>query len=223
MKTEIINTDDGSHSLILTGYGETYHSKFGAISESKHIYINQGLHFVASKLMTINLLEVGFGTGLNAFLTMQESKERNLIVNYIALEPFPLPGKIYQALNYPLVYANDMLSDVFLKMHKAPVNKEVSIADGFFITKYKLALENSRLPSNYFDLVYYDAFAPDLQPEMWTQQAFEIVGTALKPNGALVTFSSKGEVRRNMQKAGFKVEKIKGPKGKHEIVRAIKK
>ncbi|MCD4698268.1 MAG: tRNA (5-methylaminomethyl-2-thiouridine)(34)-methyltransferase MnmD [Bacteroidales bacterium] len=219
MAIKLITTDDGSHSLINTEIDEVYHSHYGAITESKHIYINAGFNYVMEKQSQINILEVGFGTGLNAFLTYLRSKITNIPVLYYALEPFPVPNEIISTLNYPQILAQDETT-IFKKLHEAKWDVKTFISKKFIFLKIKEPVESVELPNNFFHLIYFDAFAPDIQAEMWRDEIFKKMSKSSKKDGVLVTYSTKGAVKRNLVKAGYKIEKIPGPPGKREVLRA---
>jgi tRNA U34 5-methylaminomethyl-2-thiouridine-forming methyltransferase MnmC len=220
MERKIITTGDGSHSIFIPDLNVTYHSINGAIQESKHVFIEAGLNFILSnsKSQTLNIFEMGFGTGLNAFLTAIEADKRKLKIHFTALEKFPVSVEEVKALNYT---EHLQQPELFQKIHTCEWNEEVTISECFSLRKEKASLLNY-LTSQLFNLIYYDAFAPAAQPELWTNEIFQKLFGLLQPNGVLVTYCSKGNVRRAMIAVGFKVEKLKGPPGKREMVRAIK-
>ena len=220
MDKEFIITEDGSHTIYLPEIDEHYHSVHGAIQESRHIYIEQGL--LQSTENPVSILEIGFGTGLNAYLTYCYAKERNLTVNYISLEKYPLSKTEYKQLNYP----NNIFPEssfVFHQMHCAEWNTVAEISPEFKLQKIQADLLSFRFNSTpQYDLVYYDAFAPGKQPEMWTDEILHRVAATVKKNGILVTYCAKGTVRRALADAGFQMERIPGPTGKKEILRGKK-
>ncbi len=221
MDVELVVTGDGSHTLFVPALKEHYHSIFGAIRESRHIFIDSGLlYFPDHSALTI--LETGFGTGLNVLLTSMEANNHNIKVNYIAVEPYPLEAAIYLQLNYPYKLGLQESLHLFKAIHAAPFKKTTSITQGFSLTKIKGKLEDIVLSAKSIDLVYFDAFSPEVQPELWTDKIFRKVFAAMKPGGILVTYSAKGSVRRALMNTGFQVEKLPGPPGKREITRAIK-
>ena len=222
MFCEIIITADGSHTLYVPDLKEHYHSTFGAIQESEHIYIKEGLLIAKEIFPEINILEVGFGTGLNALLTLMKLQEMENVVNYHAIEAFPLSEDITDMLNYPDVLKNLKVKEVFVQLHKTPWNITSPFSDKFSITKSHSKLEDILLKADHYHLVYFDAFAPDIQPEMWKQEIFDKIVKSMKHRGFMVTYSAKGSVRRCMQSAGLKVERIPGPPGKREMLRARK-
>ncbi len=217
MKLEIITTADGSHTIYLPELNEHYHSVHGAIAESRHIFINAG--FYARKSNHVNIFEVGFGTGLNALLTCLESKATQCTVTYCALEPFPLDEKIWKLLNYPQMLGNSEASNWIMKLHNASWNTQIRISEQFIFMKQKSGLAEAKIPYRAFDLIYFDAFAPTVQPELWSQEVFEKLFRACVAGARIVTYCAKGEVRRKLQRAGFRVERLPGPLGKREILR----
>jgi len=220
---EIIKTEDGSNTIYDNNLNEYYHSKFGAIAESMHVFIKAGLHFIIKKeFQSINIFEVGFGTGLNAFLTYLKTSTRNISVFYHTIEPFPLQDSILEQLNYTQITHGKHDKNIFDKLHKCEWNREIKVSDNFQFFKQQIKLEEMDFPTKKFDLIYFDAFAPDVQPELWKPDIFAKIFKSLKSGGILTTYSAKGEVRRNLHHAGFKVEKVPGPKGKREILRAVR-
>lgn len=214
----LFNTNDGSQTIYSEQFNEHYHSTFGALSESLHVYIEAGLNY--SNLKNISIFEVGLGTGLNAILTLIESKKRNIMINYTAIELYPLDIQIIEKLNYHHFLTKQQYNK-FRLMHTSDWNKEISIDSTFTLTKIKADLNNYNLPTHY-DIIYYDAFSPDTQPEMWTLETFNKIYNSTKRGGFLTTYSSKGLVKNNLRNAGFKVTRLPGPKGKHHIIRAEK-
>ena len=221
MKKEIFITADGSTSFHLPEWNEQYHSKHGAIQEAYHVFIHSGLDLFKNK-STISILEIGFGTGLNAFITFLEQQKRNLIVNYVGIEKFPLKEEEVSLLNYPEALKATEYQTVFKKMHHSKWQEPIVIDKNFTLTKRQQDFKDIS-DNNKFDLIYFDAFGARVQPELWTEERFKQMHQALKPNGILVTYSAKGSVRRAMMAVGFTVEKIPGPIGKREMLRAIKK
>ncbi len=222
MNLELQITKDGSHTLYNHDLNETYHSSYGAINESRHVFISAGLkEKLKEKSQSINLLEVGFGTGLNALLTFLESNNSNTIITYTALEPYPLSDSIIKQLNYISLPELIPCAKIFTEFHDAEFDKIIHLNNLFYFIKFKSRLEDVILKST-FDLVYFDAFAPGVQPEIWSKQNFQKISDSMNENGILVTYCSKGEVRRNLINVGFEVEKLPGPEGKREILRAIK-
>lgn len=218
----IVKTEDGSHTLELVGMDEHYHSTFGAVQESRHVYIQHGLQSLSGGIGAVSILEVGFGTGLNALLTLMATQKKNLQVYYFALEPFPLQREEYEALNYASLLSETGLQEGFLKFHECEWSKDIKFFPGFVFRKEKTRLEAASLSGHFFDLVYFDAFGPDTQPELWTQPMFEKVSSAMNPGGILTTYCAKGSVRRAMKSSGFAIEKLSGPPGKREMTKAVK-
>ena len=220
MKKEILLTQDGSYTVAIPEMNVTYHSIRGALQESIHIYIQSGLQYALPKVAieTISVFEMGFGTGLNALLTMQEAIRLKRRINYYAVELFPLTIEEAKALKQ-----DDQLGtgNLAMQLHEAPWEEEVMINEYFTLYKTNQSLLNLSLNIQ-FDVVYFDAFAPNDQPELWTEAVFANLFNNLNNNGVLVTYSCKGTVRRIMQAVGFIVNKIPGPIGKAEIVRAIR-
>jgi tRNA U34 5-methylaminomethyl-2-thiouridine-forming methyltransferase MnmC len=214
----IVTTSDGSHTIYVPELNEHYHSVHGAVQESNFIFINSG--FNASKAHPLNIFEVGFGTGLNALLTGLKSIQENRDVNYTTIEKYPLDEAVAGSLNHPL-YAGEGGKELFDLIHSAPWEKWVTINKNFNLKKIKGDLTRQPV-SGKFDLIYFDAFGPDKQPEMWTKDVFGFIASITEVNGILVTYSAKGEVKRNLQSCGFEVTLLPGPPGKRQIIRAIK-
>ncbi|MDR1403863.1 MAG: tRNA (5-methylaminomethyl-2-thiouridine)(34)-methyltransferase MnmD [Tannerellaceae bacterium] len=208
-------TADGSHTLFIPEMDEHYHSVNGAIQESSHVFIQAGLQ----QLMKTNarILEIGFGTGLNAFLTLLNT---NIPVEYYTIELYPLPLDMIRSLNYGKMICPEK-EELFFALHIAPWNTPVKITDRFTLHKIQGDSNTCTLPEN-IDLVYFDAFAPDKQPEMWNQAIFNKLYQSMINNGILTTYCAKGSVRRMMQEAGYSIERISGPPGKREMLRATK-
>lgn len=221
MQRKLILTSDGSHTISIPELNVTYHSIHGAIQESKHVFIEAGLDNVISLTDTwqITILEVGFGTGLNALLTAIEVEKTEKSIYYAALEPFPLDREQIHSLNYCELLGRKDLQPLFEQLHTCEWEKKIDIAKNFSFKKSKTDILNLET-SETFQLIFFDAFAPSVQPELWTKEIFEKMFEFLGPRGVLVTYCSKGDVRRAMQAAGFVVEKLPGPKGKREMIRA---
>ena len=218
MRTEIIKTNDGSNSLYVPELDEHYHSVYGAVQESMHVYINNGFNFCS--VNPISILEIGFGTGLNAFLTYLESKKTNRIVNYTTIELYPIEDDVVSQLNYPEFINNDE-KDFFYDIHDAEWDCKTAINDAFTINKINQDVVLYQ-PIEYFDLIYFDAFAPEKQSELWTVAIFDKLYKHLNNNGILITYSAKGIVKRALREVGFIVKRLPGPPGKWEMLRAIK-
>ncbi len=205
-----IKTEDGFKTLYSGRFGEHYHSVFGARNESLHVFINAG--YRASSVNPVSVMEIGFGTGLNAWETLLEAEKEQCITHYESIELYPID----------LSLAQEILTDpLFLKLHSAEWEKSVQISPYFFLHKRKADLLTMSF-FNHYDVVYFDAFSPAVQPEMWTLEIFTAIYQNMNPQGILTTYSAKGSVRRAMQAAGFMVERIAGPAGKREMLRARK-
>ena len=215
---KIITTADGSHTIYVPELDEHYHSVHGAVQESEHIFLKNGFDFC--KADPINIFEVGFGTGLNALLTAVKSIKVKRKVFYTAIEKYPVDDALTQMLNHQQFAGADggRLSPL---IGAAPWGKIKSICDNFSIIKLIGDLINDNISGNY-DLVYFDAFGPDKQPEMWTEAIFKKISAITVTGGILVTYSAKGQVRRNLKASGFEVELLPGPPGKRQVIRAIK-
>lgn len=220
MLPELLYTEDGSHTILNKELNVTYHSIHGAVQESKHIYIESGLNYVLQKYETLNILEVGFGSGLNTLLTYKENLKDKNTWTYQTIEKFPLSRETFALLNYGESETAE-IKKVFNQLHTLEWNKVHPISDSFYFTKYLIDV-NSYAPENPIHLVYYDAFAPDTTKEMWNKEIFEKLFKAMVPGACLLTFCAKGDIKRLLKTCGFKVEALPGPKGKREITRAIK-
>lgn len=221
MERYIQTTSDGSHTVAVPELQVTYHSIHGAIQESMHVFIEAGLKPLLKQDETIHIFEMGFGTGLNALLSLQQVLQVNQKIFYYAVELFPLQSFEYQELNYAEQLKDDSLQSYFLQMHECEWEKDIAIHPLFTLHKTNQSLL-SISTNQLFNLIYFDAFSPNAQPELWTQQVFEQMFQLLQKKGVLVTYCSKGDVRRTMLAAGFTVEKLKGPPGKREMIRAAK-
>jgi tRNA U34 5-methylaminomethyl-2-thiouridine-forming methyltransferase MnmC len=212
---KIITTHDGSHSLLNEQLNETYHSVHGAWQESNHVFIEHGLACVEKS--PLQLLEIGFGTGLNALLSLQYAVRKKITIYYTTLEVFPVDESIWSLLNY----ANTPEStEWFKKIHHAEWNDWAKILHEFHLRKLETTLQTISLENKHYDLIYFDAFAPSKQPEMWEKPLIQKVVEAMKPNGIFVTYCAKGQLKRDLQSLGMQVETLQGPPGKREMVRA---
>lgn len=219
MKRRIVETADGSRTILIEEWNEQYHSLHGAIREAYHVFLQTGLYNVPGT--DVAVLEIGFGTGLNAIITLLEAQKRGLKIRYTALEAYPIKNEELSQLNYIEILGEPELSKPFQLMHKVSWGDAHDISPNFSLTKLKLDFRDFVANSDY-QLIYFDAFGPRVQPELWTPEIFSIMYDALLPSGMLVTYSAKGSVRRAMQQAGFLVEKLPGPPGKREMLRAVK-
>lgn len=222
MKTELVTTGDGSNTLYVPHLNEHYHSTFGALSESLHVFIGSGFRRAADSFDEIDLLEIGFGTGLNALMTWMEAERMPKKVNYDAIEPFPLEPGTWSSLNYPDCFCTFSYHKIFSRLHEAYWESEEQISPFFTLHKFMGRFEDYLPGPEKYNLVYFDAFGPDVQPELWTGEIFRKIFLSMKKGGILVTYSVKGSVRRALSDSGFSVEKLPGPEGKREITRAIK-
>ncbi|OAD92131.1 SAM-dependent methyltransferase [Aequorivita soesokkakensis] len=221
MKRTLLKTGDGSYTLHISEWDEQYHSKHGAIAEALHVFIKEGLYYWLSEnsKTEISIMEIGFGTGLNAFLTFLESEKNKLKVNYTGVEAYPLILEEIKTLNYTsLLKASE---EIFLQLHTSPWEEKTIISENFNLTKQQKFFSEITA-ENTFDLIYFDAFGIRVQPELWTEEIFQKMHNALIPNGALVTYAANGNARRAMQAVGFKVERLAGPPGKKEMLRGTK-
>ncbi|HRP55889.1 tRNA (5-methylaminomethyl-2-thiouridine)(34)-methyltransferase MnmD [Agriterribacter sp.] len=217
-------TADGSHTILEPDLNVTFHSVYGAVQESRHVYIRSGLHYLLAQgnASSVNILEVGFGTGLNALLTFLEAKEKNLNIHYHAIEPFPLNAAEWTGLNYCALLNCPGSEPEFKQMHRSSCNTALRLSPAFCLYKDLTTVQEFRA-RQLFHLLYYDAFAPAVQPGLWTTEVFRKLFNCLQPGGVLVTYCSKGAVRRAMTEAGFSVEKIPGPAHKREMIRTVRK
>ena len=220
MKREILITNDGSTTIHLPEWNEQYHSKHGAIQEAYHVFINSGLYQFKDQ-DEISILEVGFGTGLNCFITFLEGIKHKMNINYVGVEGYPVEEKEIKLLNYISELNAKDFSKVFENMHSASWNKQHQITESFSLIKRQQFFKEIT-DENRYHLIYFDAFGARVQPELWTVEIFKKMSNALKMNGLLVTYAAKGSVRRAMQKAGLSVERLPGPPGKREMLRAKK-
>ncbi|MEH6408110.1 MAG: tRNA (5-methylaminomethyl-2-thiouridine)(34)-methyltransferase MnmD [Leeuwenhoekiella sp.] len=225
MQRKIIKTADGSTTIQLPEWNEQYHSMHGAVQEARHVFLKMGLDHFLEKTSTsknsLNILEIGFGTGLNAFLTCIEVAKNDTTIYYNGVEAYPVSAEEVVQLNYPELVNNAEFTDVFKQMHNSPWEKEIQLTPNFFLTKREQKFETIQDIDNY-NLVYFDAFGAQVQPELWGEDIFQRMHNALKKEGVLVTYAAKGSVRRAMQSVGFTVERLPGPPGKREMLRATK-
>jgi len=215
----LVITGDGSHTLHVPELNEHYHSTFGAIKESRHVFIHAGLKCFEGKGKIV-LFEAGFGTGLNALLTCMESVKLNLKIEYYALEKYPLDPELVLKLNYPQLIG-EQSAELFRIIHSSPWERKIQINEAFDLFKIRADLTGYE-HINFYDLVYFDAFAPEKQPDLWTEDIFRRLSDAMNACGILVTYSVKGDVKRALKNAGFRIEKLPGPEGKREILRGTK-
>src|SRR3989339_178829 len=217
---QIILTSDGSHTLFVPLLGEHYHSIHGAIQESRHVFIQTGLGPLNAP-KCIKILEIGFGTGLNALLAMQFAHQHQIEILFTTIEKYPLRKDEFSQLNYGSVLGEEWIP-YFQQLHECPWEQLVPISEAFSIQKIRADLLTASFIETY-QIVFFDAFGPDKQPDLWTVTVFEKLYKSLEKQGVLVTYSAKGQVRRNLKAAGFEVERLPGPPGKREMLRATKK
>lgn len=222
MIRKIIVTEDDSKSIFLPELEETYHSVHGAKSESEHIFIQCGLIPQLNEFDEIRILEMGFGTGLNALLTLASGAEISNCIYYDAYEKYPIDPDLIDELNHPETTQNKHLESAFKTMHSVKSGQPVQITEKFTFTKILADFCTVELASSSYNLIYFDAFAPKIQPELWQLNIMEKLYNSLTTNGILVSYCAQGQFRRNLKAAGFLTERIPGPKGKREITRAIK-
>jgi tRNA U34 5-methylaminomethyl-2-thiouridine-forming methyltransferase MnmC len=222
MPHELFVTEDGSHSIKIPELNVSYHSSHGAVAESTHIFINAGLHEKSRQQKKINVFEAGFGTGLNALLTLIDAEKNDLQILYDVAELYPLDRVFVDALNYLSILKAPEYLSVFRHMHEGDWNVPLQVTRHFTLQKVLADIRQVEFTSQY-DVVYFDAFDPVAQPELWTREVFTRLYESMNETGVLVTYSSKSKVRRALSDAGFYVTKLPGPKGKREITRAIKR
>jgi len=221
MERKIIITKDNSKTLLIPEMNETYHSTHGAIAESQHIYIEHGLTFFNNK-KTVDIFEMGFGTGLNAILTLNHALKQNILINYHTIEKFPVTIDEIRSLDYINTLQLNDLNTEFLKLHHSKMDKTILINRYFNFLKQQVDLKTIQLDKNKYDLIYFDAFAPQHQPDLWTIDVLQKMYDCLKPNGFLITYCAQGQFKRNLKLIGFKVIPLPGPVGKREITKALK-
>lgn len=222
LKRQIKTTLDGSNTLYINKLDETYHSANGALQEARHVFINNGLYLIDN--YEINILELGFGTGLNVLVTFDEllKNDKNHLINYYSLEKYPLDFPEINTLGYENLFETKKVNDLFFKIHQTPWEELVEIEPGFNLKKIKadfFELENTELPL--IDLVYFDCFGAQVQPDLWEKPLFEMISQKMRKGGILTTYSSKGSARRALQELNFEVKKLQGPPGKREMMIGI--
>ncbi|WP_026461959.1 tRNA (5-methylaminomethyl-2-thiouridine)(34)-methyltransferase MnmD [Adhaeribacter aquaticus] len=223
MKTEIRQTKDGSTTLYVPELNEHYHSVHGALQESQHVFIQAGLEYILSQHPEIRLLEIGFGTGLNALLSLQHALlHPNKTIQYDALEKFPVTAATIADMHFEKFILNPELMEYLQILHTSPWHEPVPVTPNFELRKVENDLTIYTFTDNYYHLIYFDAFAPEKQPELWTDEIFARLYQALVPGGVLVSYCAKGSFKRSLKAAGFTLEALAGPAGKREMTRAIK-
>ena len=224
MEREIRTTQDGSKTLYIKDLNENYHSHHGALQEANHVFIKNGLNLV--NYYEINILELGFGTGLNALVTINDflKNDKNHVINYFTVEKYPVNIEEVSELDYGSSFEHPEIKDFYEKLHQCPWNEKTEILSGFFFTKFQcdfFDIENLVLPK--INLVYYDCFGARVQPDLWEDKIFKIVSDTMENEGLITTYSSKGSVRRILKELNFEVEKKPGPPGKREMMIATKR
>lgn len=220
IKKEISITQDGSVTIHMPELNESYHSKHGAIQEAYHVFIQNGLDFFTDK-NKVSILEIGFGTGLNAFITLLEAQKRNQTIHYTGVEAYPVNSDIYKKLNYPEQLNQADKDNTFLSLHQAEWQKNTAITQFFSLEKNQMKFEEITF-ENRFDLIYFDAFGYRVQPELWSEAIFSRMYRALKPGGILTTYACRSLISNNLKSAGFEIKKVPGPVGKREMTIAYK-
>lgn len=227
---KIIPTEDGSATIYIPEWNESYHSRHGAIQEAYHVFIRNGLDFFRDK-KEVSILEIGFGTGLNALITLCESIQQKINISYTGIEKYPISEEEVSLLNYAkslidfnstLNFTENDLNQFYKRLMSDKWENKVSITPEFDLTKIQADFLDFDYPENEYDLIYFDAFGARVQPELWTETLFEKLYKSIRPNGIFTTYSAKGSVRRALIVVGFKVEKRPGPPGKREMLIAVK-
>lgn len=219
MKREIITTNDGSTTIHLPELNESYHSKHGAIQEAYHVFIKNGLSLFEGK--SVSVLEIGFGTGLNSFITYLEAKKSNQSIDYVGVEAYPVAVEEALQMNYlKELNANEEVT-IFKNMHESIWEEKIAISDDFSLTKRQQLFQDIN-DEDAFNLIYFDAFGFRVQPELWSLEIFQKMYNALKINGVIVTYACRSSIKNAMVECGFKVEKLPGAPGKREMLRAKK-
>ena len=229
---QLETTEDGSLTLYTPRFGEHYHSTHGAVQESTHIYLGLGLrqrlkHWAEPEGSALHCFEVGFGTGLNALLSWKEAERSHRLIHYYSIERYPIPAELYRQLHYELSTADALSTaggaedshSALMRLHEAAWDEDVTLSRYFVLHKISGDLNALPFPSA-LDLVYYDAFSPESQPELWREELFTQLRRCCRPGAILTTYCAKGEVRRRLERSGFSVERLPGPPGKREVLRA---
>lgn len=224
-EVKVIRTEDGSSSLFLPELNESYHSFHGALAESQHVYIKKGLDYRVEQqpeIKEVVILEVGFGTGLNALLALEAAEKHSLSIKFTTLEPFPLNESVTRQLNYGQLVARGAYEKEFHALHAAPWQEETAITPHFKLWKHQSRLEDFTAPEESFDLVFFDAFAPNKQAELWEKELLEKVVKLMSSGAVFTTYCAKGQLKRDLKSLGLRVDTLPGAPGKLEMVRAVK-
>ncbi|MBB77666.1 MAG: SAM-dependent methyltransferase [Crocinitomicaceae bacterium] len=219
MQQKIILTKDGSSTIFLPEIKETYHSKYGAIEEANHVFIKNGLNFFHKS--SLKIFEMGFGTGLNCLLTAIKSIEIKVNIEYSTVEPYPITRKVLNDLNYTSIIG-DKYFDLYNKIHNVNWESRYIISQNFSLKKNQSTIQDYSFKKQYFDIIFYDAFGPRVQPELWSVDVLQKNYFGLRQGGILVTYCAQGQFKRNLKKIGFKVLSMPGPVGKREMTIAMK-
>ncbi|MEP2023946.1 MAG: tRNA (5-methylaminomethyl-2-thiouridine)(34)-methyltransferase MnmD [Reichenbachiella sp.] len=222
---KIIETRDGSSSLLIPEMNETYHSTHGAITESEYVFLKMGLDHFREKFpeqKEISILEIGFGTGLNVWLTALAVENKDLGINFSTIEKFPLKAELVEQLNYKNKKESEGSKKLFAKIHEVEWEEQQEISQTFSLTKFQTDIVEFNPQPESYNLIYFDAFAPSKQPEMWSQDVLRKMHELLKPNGIFVTYCAQGQFKRDLKAVGFATEELDGPPGKKEMTRGTK-
>jgi len=225
-KVEVRLTADGSATLFVPALNEHYHSQHGARQESAHVFIRHGLEpllaadFDAAR--PLRILEIGLGTGLNALLTLEAARAAGVSIEYDGLETYPLPPAVVAALQPEWDERGTPIKELFAALHAAPWDAPVTLLPGFQLRKRHQSLQEAALPAGHYNLIYFDAFAPSTQPELWSDAIFRQLYAAAAPGAVLVSYCAQGQFRRNLRAAGWRTERLPGSPGKREMTRAVK-
>lgn len=220
MKSKIIVTDDNSKTLLIPELNETYHSTKGALTEAQHVFIKEGLLFSNQK--ALNIFEMGFGTGLNAILTLKESFNTSANINYHSVESHPLEQSILEKVSYIKDLGINEMAAYYQQMHSAVSGEKQILTTNFHFLKWISKIEYLALNEGFYDIIFYDAFGPKVQPELWDTPILQKMHKSLKTGGFLVTYCAQGQFKRNLKSIGFDVKSLPGPPGKREMTRAFK-
>lgn len=219
MQRKVVVTADGSRTIHLEEWNENYHSHHGALQEAKHVFIDKVRERLEGRT-EISILEIGFGTGLNAFLTLQLSEELNLKVKYVALEAFPVSKEELEALNYAQFWEEGRAK--YDALHSVSWEEKNEITSSFLLTKKQIPFEDWHAENETFDYIFFDAFGPRVQPHLWTVPIFEKMYSATKKDGVFLTYCAKGQVRRDLESVGYAMKRVPGPPGKREMLVGVK-